>query len=117
MIKKIFIACVAMSLFACKQRPTYDTIIRHATVYDGTGSEAIKADIAINNDTIAFIGDLSDATAKFESDANGLAVAPGFIDAHSHHGGGIFNQRGCPAAISQGITTIIVGQDGGSYSL
>ncbi len=49
-------------------------------VYDGNGGEPFKADIGINNDTIAFIGDLKNAEAQFETDAKGNAVAPGFIN-------------------------------------
>jgi N-acyl-D-amino-acid deacylase len=47
-------------------------------------------------------------------DAHGLTLAPGFIDTHSHHDRGIFDHRDALAAVSQGVTTIVVGQDGGS---
>ena len=101
--------------FSCTStKQKYDTIIRNGIIYDGSGSEPSKADIGINNDTIAFIGDLSKASAKNEIDTKGNAVAPGFIDTHSHHAGDLFNHRGFLAAVSQGITTIIIGQDGGS---
>ncbi|HSE65496.1 MAG TPA: hypothetical protein VLB12_00830, partial [Gemmatimonadales bacterium] len=60
--------------------PSYDTILRHGTVYDGTGSPPITADVAIKEDTVAAIGDLSKARGKAELDVTGLAVAPGFIN-------------------------------------
>ena len=97
------------------KKQEYDTIIRNGMIYDGSGSEAVNADIGITSDTIAFIGDLSGAAAKNEIDAKGEAISPGFIDTHSHHAGNIFEHRDCIAAVSQGITTIIIGQDGGSY--
>jgi N-acyl-D-amino-acid deacylase len=113
-MKKIVAFLFVLSFFSCKEKKRYDTIIRNGIIYDGSGGEPYKADIGINNDTIAFIGDLSGSIAKNEIDAKGNAVAPGFIDAHSHHAGGLFENRGFEAAISQGITTILIGQDGGS---
>ena len=102
-------------LISCSQKEKFDTIIRNAMIYDGSGGEPFKGDIGINADTIAFIGDLSNASAKKEVDAKGNPVAPGFIDTHSHHAGGsLFQHRDLIAAVSQGITTIIIGQDGGS---
>ncbi len=99
---------------SCRQQTGYATIIRNAVIYDGSGKEAFKGDIGINADTIALIGDLSKASAENEIDAGGKAVAPGFIDTHSHHAGDPFKHRSLIAALSQGITTIIIGQDGGS---
>jgi N-acyl-D-amino-acid deacylase len=114
-MKKLLLPALAFLLFSCgKKEKEYDTIIRNGIIYDGNGSEPFKADIGIKNDSIAFIGDLSNASASAEMDAKGNAVSPGFIDAHSHHAGGIFKNRGFEAAVSQGITTIIIGQDGGS---
>jgi N-acyl-D-amino-acid deacylase len=92
----------------------YDRIIRNGIVYDGSGAPGIRADIGIRNDTIAFIGDLSGASATEETDAAGQALAPGFIDTHSHHAGNPFSHRDFTAVLSQGITSIIIGQDGGS---
>ncbi|MBJ6942011.1 hypothetical protein JG632_18850, partial [Vibrio cholerae] len=61
-------------------KPTYDTIIKNGMIYDGSGAAPVKGDIGINADTIAFIGDLSQATAKETIDAKGKAVSPGFIN-------------------------------------
>ena len=101
-------------LFSC-QPQKFDFIIRNAIIYDGSGNASYKGDIGINADTIARIGDLSKAKAINEYDAKGLALSPGFIDTHSHHSRGMFGIRDMPACVSQGITTIVVGQDGGSY--
>lgn len=115
---KAVIAAVISSvfLFSCREKqPTYDLIIRNGLVYDGSGTAPVKADIGIRNDTIAFIGDLSGEKGVTETDAGGKAVAPGFIDTHSHHAGDPFGHRDFPAVVSQGITSIIIGQDGGSH--
>lgn len=103
---------IALFFFACQ--PRYDHIIKNANLVDGTGSPAQQTDIGIVADTIAFIGDLSGARSEDVIDAHGLTVAPGFIDAHSHHDWNLFKNRDAMALVSQGITTIIVGQDGGS---
>ncbi len=114
--KFLLIHCLiaGIVLISCSQKEKFDTIIRNGMIYDGNGGEPFKADIGINADTIAFIGDLSNASAKKEVDAKGNAVAPGFIDTHSHHAGNLFKHRDLIAPVSQGITTIIIGQDGGS---
>lgn len=111
---KCFLIALLLSttIVACNNKPSYDTIIRNGTIYDGSGNASYKADIAINADTIAFIGDLKNAIAKNEIDATEQAVTPGFIDTHSHHAESLFKQRDFLAAVSQGITTVITGQDG-----
>src|SRR5215831_15473344 len=62
----------------------YDLIIRHGTVYDGTGVAGVVQDIAVQGDRIAARGDLSRATGERNVDGTGLAVAPGFIDMLNH---------------------------------
>lgn len=100
--------------FSCKQQH-FDLLIRNAKIIDGTGSQAIAGDVGINADTIAAVGDLHSAKATKEIDAKRLVLAPGFIDAHSHHDWGLDKNPYGLAVVSQGITTIVVGQDGGSH--
>jgi len=104
----LIIAAIAM-LAACKSsdQQQYDTIIRNGTIYDGSGDEPIKGDIAINADTIAFIGDLSKATAKNEIDAKGNAVAPGFINMMGHSEESLIQDGRGQSDIKQGVTTEI----------
>ena len=59
---------------------TYDIILRNGMIYDGSGGDPYKGDVAIQGDTIAAVGDLGDANAAQEIDVTGLAVAPGFIE-------------------------------------
>src|SRR3982750_286313 len=75
-----FFLFTILFFFSCKQKTRYEIIIRNGMIYDGNGGEPYKADIAINADTIAFIGDLSNESAKNETDAKGMAIAPGFIN-------------------------------------
>ena len=62
----------------------YDVVIRHGTIYDGTGAPGKSGDVAILDDRIAAIGDLGGERGREEVDATGLAVAPGFINMLSH---------------------------------
>jgi len=94
---------------------SYDVIIRSGKVLDGTGNPWFYADVAIQGDRIAAVGDLSDAVARREIDAAGLFVAPGFIDSHTHAGGGLATEERSHARplLAQGITTILANPDGG----
>jgi len=97
-------------LFACKAKTTYDTIIRNGMVYDGNGGEPIKADIGINADTIAFIGNLADAVATHDVDVNGMSVAPGFINMLSWANVTLLHDGRSQSDIRQGVTTEIMGE-------
>ncbi len=103
----LLFACTILASCSTKK---YDTIIRNGLVYDGNGGEPYKADIAILNDSIAFIGDLSKATAKNELDAKGLAVAPGFINMMGHSEESLFQDGRAQSDIRQGVTTEIFGE-------
>jgi N-acyl-D-amino-acid deacylase len=94
-----------------------DLIIRDATVYDGTGAAPRRIDLGVRDGRIAALGDLADVEASESVDASGLALAPGFIDMHSHsdwvlpqphHG------RVLAPLLEQGITTIVGGNCGSS---
>ena len=91
-----------------------DLLFTDAQLIDGTGTPARTADVRVRGDRILDIGDLTLAAGETEVDATGLVLAPGFIDTHSHHNNGLTRMGDALAAVSQGITTIIAGQDGGS---
>ena len=110
----MFVVPVLLMASAC-QKQKYDIVIRGAQVYDGSGGEPVVVDVGVRADTIAAIGNLSEAVGAEEVNANGLVLAPGFIDTHSHHDRGLLESPAGLAVVSQGITTIIVGQDGGSH--
>jgi N-acyl-D-amino-acid deacylase len=92
---------------------TTSTLVRGASVVDGTGSPAHIADVRITGKVIGSVGTLTLLPGELVIDAHGLVLAPGFIDTHSHHDVKIYEHREALAAVSQGITTIVVGQDGG----
>ena len=95
--------------------PKATTVIVHATVLDGTGSPGRKVNVRIEDDLIVEIGGKAPPAGAVIVEGAGLTLAPGFIDTHSHGDDQIFDFADATAATSQGITTIIVGQDGGSY--
>ncbi|MFA6127473.1 MAG: D-aminoacylase [Bacteroidales bacterium] len=97
-------------LASCQQQANYDLILRNGTVYDGSGSAPVKADIAIAADTIAAIGDLKDATAGMTIDVTGLAVAPGFINMLSWANETLIEDGRSQGDIRQGVTLEVFGE-------
>ena len=95
----------------------YDILIKNGEVVDGSGRAKYKADVAVLDGRIAKIGKLENERAKIMLEADGLAVAPGFIDVLSHSDAylTLFTVPGQESVVSQGITTIIGGNCG--YSL
>jgi len=91
-----------------------DTIIAGARIYDGSGGPAFATDLAIVGDRIALLGDLSERDALTRVDGTGLALAPGFIDVHSHSDELWLADGRCEGKIRQGVTTEIAGNCGSS---
>ncbi len=109
-MKQIFSFLILISLFSCNAKTEYDTIIRNGMIYDGNGGDPYTADIGIKNDTIAFIGDLSKATAKNETDAKGNAVSPGFINMLSWATEALIIDGNSQSDIRQGVTLEVMGE-------
>lgn len=94
-----------------------DLIIRDATVFDGLGNPRVRADVGVTGDRIVAIGDLGVHSADRDVDADGLALAPGFIDAHTHDDRAVLCGPACMTCkMSQGVTTVVVGNCGISIS-
>lgn len=118
MTRKLFLA-VALSLvfpFSTRAQESYDVIIRNGMVFDGTGNPWFLADVAFRDGRIAAVGPLEGASAPTEVDATGLFVAPGFIDTHTHAGGGLATAELSHARplLAQGLTMILANPDGRS---
>lgn len=96
-----------LMVLSCSQQEQYDTIILNGMIYDGNGGDPYKGDIGINADTIAFIGDLKKAKGRNETDANGMAVAPGFINMMGHSEVSLIVDGRSQGDIRQGVTTEI----------
>ncbi|WP_331344715.1 D-aminoacylase [Cellvibrio sp. UBA7661] len=94
----------------------FDLIIRNAQIIDGSGLPAYRADLAIVAGRIAAIGDLDGAHATAIRDAQGQVLAPGFIDVHTHDDLQVIHAPNMLPKISQGITTVVVGNCGISAS-
>ncbi|MEV5704104.1 D-aminoacylase [Actinoallomurus sp. NPDC052274] len=93
-----------------------DVVIRGGWVVDGTGAPAFRADVAISGDRITEVGPLPGASAATEIDATGRYVMPGFIDTHVHADAAVFDPEVQLAALRQGVTTFVLGQDGVSFA-
>ncbi|HSB53307.1 MAG TPA: D-aminoacylase [Gemmatimonadales bacterium] len=103
-------AILALALLSACSGPTYDVVIRHGTVYDGTGAPGEVTDLAIAGDSIAAIGDLGRARGKIDIDATGLAVAPGFINMLSWATEGLMVDGRSQSDIRQGVTLEVFGE-------
>ena len=90
----------------------HGTIIRGGEVIDGTGRLRYRADVAIDDDRIVAVGDLSGAIAQTVIDAAGRIVAPGFIDVHTHDDRMLRDAGDMTPKVSQGVTTVVAGNCG-----
>ncbi len=87
----------------------FDVIVRRGKVLDGTGSPWFRADVALQGDRIAAMGDLKDVHGPNEIDAADCFVTPGFIEEHSHSDTTFFIDPMAQSAVRQGMTTMAVG--------
>ena len=93
-----------------------DVIIRNGWLVDGTGNPRYRADIVLEGDRIADIGQFPNAKAAIDIDAKGKIVTPGFIDAHSHSDRTLKINPNNESTIRQGTTTEVIGNCGGSMA-
>jgi N-acyl-D-amino-acid deacylase len=120
--RRDFVASSAVGLSALTQGPfvfarrDVDLVIRGGWLHDGTGAAAVIGDLAITGDRIVAMGGRIAERGLREIDARGLVVSPGFVDIHSHADGGLGQDPRAESCIRQGITTAVVGADGGSRS-
>lgn len=91
-------------------------LITNVMIVDGTGAPGYTGNVRITDKKIVAVGDVTPTDNDQVTDGNGLVLTPGFIDTHSHHDLGLEQSPEAIAAISQGITTIVVGNDGNSQS-
>lgn len=115
----VILYCCALLIQTSAQQPAPSRqrglLITHVLIADGSGRKAYPGSVRIRENKITEIGTLSPRNDEAIIDGGGLVLAPGFIDTHSHHLGHMNEYPDCPATNNQGITTIVVGQDGNSY--
>ena len=109
-MKRAFIGFFASAIVSSAFAQDFDVIIRNGSVYDGSGGEARRVDLAIKGDRIAGVGDFKNAKAKTVIDASGLAVAPGFINMLSWSTESLIQDGRSQSEIRQGVTTEIMGE-------
>src|SRR5262245_31676466 len=101
---------LALAAPAVGAEPAYDVLIRNATIYDGTGARPRKGTVALRGDKIAAVGDVPGGTATLTIDADGLAVAPGFINMLSWSNESlIYDGRG-QSEVREGVTLQVLGE-------
>lgn len=106
----VLIVSISWLLASCSETSKYDTIIRHGVVIDGSGTPGIVADIGIRNDRIAAIGNLDDSQGEQEINADGLVVAPGFINMLSWSVESLIKDGRGLSDIAQGVTLEVFGE-------
>jgi N-acyl-D-amino-acid deacylase len=109
---KLFKALLPLLLIVsgCSSHTEYDVLIRNGQIIDGSGSPAFRGDVGITADTIAGIGDLKNAKGRTEIDAEGLTVAPGFINMLSWAVESLIEDGKSQGDIRQGVTLEILGE-------
>ncbi|MEE4298314.1 MAG: D-aminoacylase [Pseudomonadales bacterium] len=109
MLSRVILATLLLGGSPC----TRADLIEGALLIDGTGAPGRVMDLRFEGGVVVALGELDAAVGETVVDGAGLVLAPGFVDTHSHHDSD--DDPLVPAAVTQGITTIVAGQDGGSH--
>jgi N-acyl-D-aspartate/D-glutamate deacylase len=117
----LFIPALALTLSALgparsAPQPSYDILIKNGLVYDGSLDPPARLDVGVKGDKIVKVAPAITGSASRVIDASGMIVTPGFIDLHTHVNEGMYfpENRACLNFLTQGVTSVVVGQCGGS---
>ena len=110
----VVVACTPLHRAITAQTAAAGWVIRGAQLADGTGAALRRADVRFVGDTITEVGTITPRPADRVIDGTGLVIAPGVIDIHNHSTEGLDSDPDAVTQVSQGITTLVVGQDGSS---
>ncbi len=118
-LSALIVVVFSFALYSEREAEKFDILIENGKIVDGTGNPWFYGDIGITGDTIVAIGDLSGKDAAKTIDARGFVVSPGFIDMHTHcdRGLGRPDTNANLNYLTQGVTTVVTGNCGGSVSL
>lgn len=108
------LATIGAPALLLRSRAAADIVIRNGSIFDGLGGAPRELDVVISGGRIVSLVKSAPEQGALEIDARGLAVAPGFIDIHSHGDGSLWQDPRAESLVRQGVTTIVVGQDGSS---
>jgi N-acyl-D-aspartate/D-glutamate deacylase len=111
----ILCTCLNPNALLAQSTTDKDHLIRNISLIDGTGRPAYTASVRVSGNRIIAIGDLLPKKNESVIDGKGLILTPGFIDSHSHHLSYLRKNPEALATANQGITTIVIGQDGSGY--
>lgn len=110
----VFIPFVSTNPTGARSSTSKSRVIAGAIVVDGSGRKAFQANVRMVGDRIAKVGQFHPAADDEVIQARGMVLAPGFIDIHNHSESALDSEPTVPGQVSQGITTLAVGPDGGS---
>ena len=110
-----FLSGLGFNINGCS-RYDFDLIIENGLVFDGRGEPPIEADVGVSGELIVEIGNLKNRSARERLNASGMAVAPGFIDIHTHTETELLIDPKAQSKIRQGVTTEMAGQCGSSVA-
>lgn len=109
-MSRFFPALAALLLAGCATQPSFDLLVRHGTIYDGSGAAPFVGDVAVRGDRIAYVGQHAPGTARQVIDATGKAVAPGFINMLSWSTESLLIDGRGLSDLRQGVTLEVMGE-------
>lgn len=112
--RSILALSIAALVASCgsKREPAFDLVVAGGTIYDGSGGEPFVGDVGVQGDRIVYIGPKAEGGAKQVIQAQGKAVAPGFINAMSHATYSLLTDRSAESDLRQGVTLEVMGEGG-----
>lgn len=117
MIMKTFLTFLSLAVYAASSFAQNTFLITNVRVTDGTGVPTRKADVRVSGELILEVGDLTAQPGEPVIDGQNKVLTPGFIDTHSHLDRSLFEAPEALAALNQGVTTIVAGQDGYGWEI
>jgi N-acyl-D-amino-acid deacylase len=111
--KAAFVFCAVATLLLTRTASGADLLLKNVVIYDGTGKKGFAGDVRIHGDRIIAVApQLKPQPGETVREVHGLALAPGFIDMHSHADGELLEDLDAENTTRQGVTTVVIGVDG-----